>query len=99
MSPRNASLKKILTKYQAQGLELAGITLDSDRDTLQRCIAREKIDWPQYFNPAGRTNRLAQEFGINGTPVVWLVDRRGFLHDLNGREDQEAKIQALLKEP
>ena len=93
------NLKQLLAKYNAHGLELVGIPLDSDRDTLQRCIAKQQIDWPQYFDPAGRTNRLAQEFGIVGTPVVWLVDRHGLLRDLSGGQDQETKIQALLKEP
>lgn len=93
------NLKELQAKYQAQGLVLIGITLDSDRDTLQRCMVKEHIDWPQYFDPAGRTNRLAREFDIVGTPVVWLVDRHGLLRDLGGVEEQETKIQALLKEP
>ena len=93
------NLKQLLAKYQAQGLELIGITLDSDRETLQRCLVREQVDWPQYFDPAGRTNRLAEEFGIVSLPVVWLVDRHGLVRDLGGRDNQEAKIQGLLKEP
>jgi peroxiredoxin len=92
-------LNRLLAKYEAQGLELVGITLDSDRQTLQRCLEKQKISWPQYYDPAGQTNRLVQQFGITSTPVVWLVDRHGLLRDLSGGEDQEAKLQALLKEP
>jgi peroxiredoxin len=92
-------LKKLQDKYQTQGLELIGISLDSNKQSLQRLINKEQISWPQFYDPAGMTNRLAQEFGIGSIPIVWLVDRHGVLRDLNAREDEEAKVEALLKEP
>jgi thiol-disulfide isomerase/thioredoxin len=91
-------LKQLYAKYNAQGLEIVGISLDSDRVALTRFVEREKIPWPQYYDPAGETNRLAQLYGIGSIPVVWLVDRHGVLRQLNGRDDQEKKVAALLKE-
>lgn len=91
-------LKQLYTKYNNQGLEIVGISLDPDKEALTRFIKKEKIPWPQYYDPAGETNRLAQTFGITGIPVVWLVDRHGLLRQLNARQDQEQKVEALLKE-
>lgn len=91
-------LKRLYAKYNSQGLEIIGISLDSDKKALNRFVEREKISWPQFFDPAGETNRLAQSFGISAIPVAWLVDRQGLLRDLNAREDQERKVEALLKE-
>jgi thiol-disulfide isomerase/thioredoxin len=92
-------LKRLQAKYQMQDLELVGISLDSDRQALQRYIEKAQISWPQFYDPAGPTNRLAQEFGIASIPVEWLIDRHGVLRELNARENQEAKVQTLLHEP
>jgi thiol-disulfide isomerase/thioredoxin len=91
-------LKRLYTKYNPQGLEIVGVSLDSDKTALTRFVKKEKIPWPQYYDPAGQTNRLAQEYGITGIPVVWLVDRHGLLRQLNARQDQDQKVEALLKE-
>ena len=91
-------LKKLYGKYKSQGLEIVGINLDSNQKVLQRFIQKEEISWPQYFDPAGPTNRLAQEFGIRAIPVVWLVDRHGLLRYLNTSADREGQIEALLSE-
>jgi len=91
-------LKKLYSKYKAQGFEVIGVTLDEDKGILQRFIQKEQIPWPHYYDAQGSTNPLAQEFAIRSIPVVWLIDRQGILRDLNGREDQERKITELLKE-
>ena len=92
-------LKKLQDKYHAAGFQVIGISLDSNKQAHQRFIEKEHISWPQYYDPEGMTNRFAREFGIRSIPVVWLVDRHGVLRDLNGREEEEAKVKALLKEP
>ena len=91
-------LKKLYTKSNPQGFEVIGITLDEDKNVLQRFIQKEQLTWPQYYDPKGSQNPLAQEFFIRSIPVVWLVDRHGVLRHLDGREDQERKIEELLKE-
>jgi peroxiredoxin len=91
-------LKQLYTKYNPQGLEIVGISLDREKEALTRFIEKEKIPWPQYYDPTGETNRVAQMYGIAGIPVVWLVDRHGRLRQLNARQDQEQKVEALLKE-
>ncbi len=90
-------LKELYSRYKDQGLEVIGISLDSDKDALERVIRKEEIRWPQYYDPAGATNRFAQAYGIRSIPVVWLVDKQGVLRHLNGRENQEEKVKALLK--
>ena len=91
-------LKQLYEKYHTNGLEIIGISLDSDRTALKRFIEREKISWPQYYDPAGATNRFAVQYGITAIPVMWLVDKRGVLRQLDARNDQAAKVEALLKE-
>jgi thioredoxin-related protein len=62
--------------------------------------AAELEDWAKkkLLDPKGPQSTLAQEFDIQSIPVFWLVDRQGELRYLNGREDQERKVERLLKE-
>ena len=65
---------------------------------LTRFLEKEKLPWPQYFDPAGQNNPLATKYGVSAIPVVWLVDKKGILRHLDARTDQEQKVEALLKE-
>ena len=64
----------------------------------QEATLEEQIPWPEYYDPKGSMNPLAQGFAIRSIPVVWLIDRQGVLRYLNGREEQERKVEELLKE-
>jgi peroxiredoxin len=91
-------LKQLYEKYHTNGFEIVGISLDSDKAALTRFIAKEKISWPQFYDPAGETNRLAMQYGVRAIPVVWLVDKHGALRQTDARWDEEKKVEALLKE-
>jgi peroxiredoxin len=91
-------MKKLYEKEHAKGLEIVGISLDSDKAALTRFVEKEKIPWPQFYDAAGETNRLAIQYGIAAIPVLWLVDKHGLLRQLDARSDQERKVEALLKE-
>jgi thiol-disulfide isomerase/thioredoxin len=92
-------LKKLYSKYQSRGLECIGISLDSNKQQLERFIQRQEIAWPQFYEPAGPTNWIAVEFGIRSIPVIWLVDRQGRLRCLSEPAGLDGTIEALLKEP
>ena len=94
-----AGLKELYAKYRAQGLEIVGISKDPDEEALGRFVEKNQLPWPQKYDGSASTNQVAEAYGIVEIPVVWLVDRHGLLRDLDGREDQERKIAALLKEP
>ena len=91
-------LKELYSKYRAQGLEVLGISVDPDEKELNRFLEKHPLPWPVKYDGNDSKQHVAQSFGIAEIPVVWLVDRRGVLRDLKGREDQERKVEALLKE-
>ena len=91
-------VKEVYAKFHGQGFEILGISLDKDKDTLKTFIADEKMTWPQYFDGLGWENKLGQKFGITSIPTVWLVDKKGHLRDLNGRQGLAAKVEKLLAE-
>ena len=79
-----------------QGFEVVGVSLDQDRGALDRVTREKGMVWPQYFDGQGWSNAIAQKFGIQSIPAMWLIDKNGKLADTNGREDLENKVARLL---
>ncbi|MBS0657034.1 MAG: TlpA family protein disulfide reductase [Verrucomicrobia bacterium] len=92
-------LKEVVNRYKDQGLEIVGISLDSEKtkEKLGQVVTREQMFWPQYFDGKGWKNELAVRFHINSIPAVWLVDRDGIVRDTVANLDLEARVQQWLK--
>jgi peroxiredoxin len=91
-------LKRLYEKFHTNGLEVIGVSLDSNKAALTRFIEKEKISWPQCYDLDRATNQLATQYGITAIPVMWLVDKHGVLRQLDARSDQEKKVKTLLEE-
>ena len=94
-------LPKVKAAYQqfhAKGFEIVGISFDREKAALEKTVAREKMEWPQHFDDSSEGNKFGEEFDIASIPTMWLVDKKGNLRDLNGREDLAGKVQKLLAE-
>jgi peroxiredoxin len=104
-------VKAAFDKFHSQGFEVIGISCDTDQRELEKYVKRHDICWPQYFDGKQQNdNRFTVEFGINGIPHMFLVDKRGLLRFDNVRaSDQvhtnddstslEGRISTLLAEP
>ena len=92
------NVKAAYDKLHTKGLEVVGISFDRGRDKLQTFVTREEIKWPQYFDGLLWENKFGLRFGIHSIPTMWLVDKRGNLRDLNGRDDLAGKVEKLLAE-
>ena len=91
-------VKEIYTKYHPKGFEILAVSFDKEKDTLKKFIAEENMPWPQYFDGLGWENKIGQKYEISSVPTVWLLDKKGNLRDLNGRQSLAAKIEKLLAE-
>lgn len=96
-------LKAAYQKYHARGFEIIGVNSDTDKETLERFLKKKGIVWPQYFE-GQLENQVSQEFGINGWPHMFLVDKKGCLRfdDVKAsgaKAEFEDKIESLLAEP
>ena len=86
-------------KLHGRGFEVVGISLDDNKNDLLATIAKEKIAWPQFYDPKGGEHRLAKQFGIEEIPVMWLLDKSGKLREIDATENLEPKVEKLLAEP
>ncbi len=99
--PCVAELPKVKAAYDKlnpKGFEIVGISFDQDKEALESFVKKKGMAWPQYFDGEGWKNKFGTQFGIQGIPTMWLVDKAGKVRDLNGREDLEGKVEKLLAE-
>ena len=92
------NVKKTYTKFHKRGFEIVGISLDSNKDKLTNFVEDNEMSWAQHFDGKGWKNKYAVEFGIQGIPAMWLIDKKGDLVDMKARAGLEAKVQKLLGE-
>lgn len=96
----NKKLVKLYEKYQAQGFEIFGVSLDEKKKDWERAIEKDKITWLQVIDPRGSWNaRTVVDWNISVLPTSFLINKKGDVvaMDLEGKE-LEKEIMALLKE-
>ena len=82
-------------KYHSRGFEVIGISLDQERDALEKFVADRKIPWPILFEPsegAGWQHPLATYYGISGIPTVILIGMDGNVVSLNARGERLGEL-------
>jgi len=86
-------------KHHAQGFEIVGISLDSDRQKLEKFIKEKNMPWQQFFDGNGWENKLGQKYGVNSIPATYLLDGEGKIIGSNLRGDalETAVAEALAK--
>lgn len=76
-------VKRAYEKYHPKGFEIVGISLDTDKNALEKTIKEKGIPWPQHFDGRGRNNRFATEYSISEIPTMWLIGKDGKVVDMD----------------
>jgi thiol-disulfide isomerase/thioredoxin len=84
-------------KFHDQGFEIAGISLDQNKDSLLAFTKEHEMTWPQYFDGKGWDNDISKGFGIDEIPAMWLVGKDGNLISTDARDDLAGQVEKALK--
>jgi thiol-disulfide isomerase/thioredoxin len=88
-------------KYHKDGFEVVGISLDQEREALEKFVTEQKLPWPILFEEPkgdGWQHPLATFYGISGIPTVILIGRDGNVITLDARgEKLGERLDALFK--
>jgi thiol-disulfide isomerase/thioredoxin len=88
-------------KYHKDGFEVIGISLDQEREALEKFVTEQKLPWPILFEEPkgdGWQHPLATFYGISGIPTVILIGRDGNVITLDARgEKLGERLDALFK--
>lgn len=98
------NVKKVYAKYHEEGLEIIAVSLDRERPDVESFVANRKIPWAQiFFDEEGKQfwdNPLAQQFGIQGIPQTFLLDREGKLVKIGvSGPELDPAVKELLDAP
>jgi thiol-disulfide isomerase/thioredoxin len=98
-------LKATYDRYHADGLEVVGVSLDTERDKLAEFVKEHGLPWPQivFDEPDKQAwdSPLVRRYDVRGIPFTLLVDREGNLlaSDLRGPFLEQAVAEALGSAP
>ena len=95
-------MKSLYAEYKDKGVEFVGISLDSPKeegglDKLTAFVAKNGIEWPQYYQGNGWESEFSKSWGINSIPAVFAVDADGNLATIEARGKLETLIPELLE--
>jgi ankyrin repeat protein/thiol-disulfide isomerase/thioredoxin len=103
--PCRAEVPKVVATYNElhkDGFEVIGISLDQNKERLTNFTKQAGMTWPQYFDGKGWDNEIYSRYGIRGVPVMWLVDKKGFVRSTTvgyvEGDNLAAQVKTLLAE-
>jgi len=88
-------LRELYNKYQAQGLEIYQVSLDSDEHFWKQQTAA--LPWISVRDPQGLDSQTLITYNIQGLPDYFLISRDNALYKRAAQvKDLEAEIRSLL---
>jgi thiol-disulfide isomerase/thioredoxin len=96
------NMKKLYAEFKDKGVEFIGVSLDQAKDkggldALKSFVAKEKIEWPQYYQGNFWTSEFSSSWHINSIPRVFLVDAEGKLANVNARGQLDKLLPQYLE--
>jgi thiol-disulfide isomerase/thioredoxin len=70
-------VRSIATLMDREPLLVVGVSVDREREVLDRFVAKHDVDWPQCWDPEGALTRGI--FGVRQFPTYVLIDHRGMI--------------------
>ena len=93
------NVKGVYEKHKDANFQIIGISLDQRRETLVGYLQEDGITWPQFFDGNGWENWVAQMYGINSIPRMYLIDGDGIVRKANVRGHAlEPAVAELVRE-
>ena len=85
-------------KYKAQGLEVVGISLDTDLNRLKQYTTQHNMPWRQLCDGKKWQSDLVKRYGVRSIPFSLLIGRDGKVQAVNlSRLEFETSVAEVLK--
>ncbi len=88
------NVKRNYELYHDRGFEVVGISLDSDREALEKLLVEEQTPWITLHDGEWSQNNVATYYGVMGIPTVILVDREGNVVSTRARGEELVRLLA-----
>lgn len=78
-------------------LRLVGVNLDVRLTDCQRTCAAAQIEWPQWSAGLGAAHPFARAWGVERSPMVFVIGRDGRLRGATGDERWKSLVRGALE--
>jgi thiol-disulfide isomerase/thioredoxin len=93
---------KMYDQFHDKGFEVLGVDNDYTAKSVIAYTAKASMPWPQLFDAAAGAktawNPITVGHGIDGIPVMFLIDKKGICRTVTARDNFEQLIPQLLAE-
>lgn len=93
----NPNVVRMYKKYNDQGFEVYGVSLDRNKKDWMQAIEEDQLHWTQVSDLKFWNSEAAQTYGINAIPFAVLLDPEGKIiaKNLRGKE-LERKLEEIF---
>ncbi len=96
----NPHLLEMYKKYQPNGFEIVGITLDESTEKWKEAIEKDKLIWRHIASEKGFGNPIAKLYGVQPIPDNFLIGPDGKIIAKNLRSKElEEKLKKIFAAP
>ncbi len=88
-------IKTLHDEYRSKGFEVIGVNLDATKEVVGPYLDKNKVKWPQIYEPGALESAPARSFGIISLPTMFLVDAEG---KVTNRNASVVDVKTLLAE-
>ncbi len=93
------NVKKNFDEFHARGFEVIAISIDEDREALEKFLKREPRPWIELHDGGLDDTPVARQYGVTGPSTAILVDRDGKVASIHARGPELGKLLATLFGP
>jgi len=86
---------RVYRKYHDRGFEVVGISLDKEREALDKFLKEKGAPWPQNFDGQGWQNAVAKKWGVQSIPATYLISPDGKIIRMNLRGPKLEQVVAM----
>ena len=93
------AMKELYKKYHPKGLEILGVSDDTDHNAWKKAIEQDQTPWIHVvdeFPIENRPARVGLLYGVHYIPSYFLLDKEGKVIGKMEHEELEAKLAELL---
>ncbi len=93
----NPNVVKMYEKFKGKPFEIFGVSLDKDHDSWIKAIKADNLGWKHVSDLLFWQSSVVGDFGIQGIPQTYLLDKQGVIIAKNLRGPAlEAKLDEVL---
>ncbi len=70
-------LKRLYEKYKDHGLEIVGISLDTEKSAVAKYVQEAQLPWIHTFTGGSWRDATVERYDVRAIPSVWLITRDG----------------------